>query len=183
VAVDPLLNAYKNTDRMGRPISLQSGLPGVAERLDSAMQPILEPGWAQKLERLEYAAREAEKNGRQFSFEEEMKRVAGMREFTRRWNDLVKRGYDNLAREGGNIRQQANKELGLNLPGAQASALEKANAALTALNAQVAAYEADLAELGIPPAIIKAARKDSSLPKTFRALEPDPENRRRVRSQ
>lgn len=182
VHLGPILAATMNVDRYGRPLTHKDGAAGVAERVDYAMQTMLEPGWAAKFERLEYAMREAEKRGRLFSVEEEIKRFIGIREFTRTWPDMVKRGFDNFAQQNSNVRSQANKQLGLNLPGVKDTAVKDANAALDALRAEMTAYEADLKLLGVPDAVIRKSRQDSSVPKTLHHVELDPTTKNRVRS-
>lgn len=182
VHLGPILAASMNVDRNGRPLTHKDGAAGVAERVDYAMQTMLEPGWAAKFERLEYAMREAEKKGRLFSVEEEIKRFIGIREFTRTWPDMVKRGFDNFAQQNSNVRSQANKQLGLNLPGVQDTAVKDANAALDALRAEMTTYESDLKQLGVPDAVIRKSRQDSSVPKTFHNVEIDPVTKNRVRS-
>lgn len=182
VHLGPILAASMNVDRNGRPLTHKDGAAGVAERVDYAMQTMLEPGWAAKFERLEYAMREAEKKGRLFSVEEEIKRFIGIREFTRTWPDMVKRGFDNFAQQNSNVRSQANKQLGLNLPGVKDTAVQDANAALDALRTEMTAYESDLKQLGVPDAIIRKSRQDSSVPKTFHNVEIDPVTKNRVRS-
>ncbi|HEY1049325.1 MAG TPA: hypothetical protein VGE39_06210, partial [Prosthecobacter sp.] len=182
VHMGPLLAAVTNTDRNGRPLTYEKGVLGMAERIDAAAQTIFEPGWAAKIERLEYAFREAEKKGRMFSVDEEVKRLVGVREFTRTWPDLVKRQYDNFARRNSEIRAAANREIGLNRPGAKASALAKANAAIARLGEELAAYETDLNSFGIPLAVSRQARKDSNVPRVFHRVELDAFNPTRLRS-
>ena len=182
VHLQPILAALNNKDRTGRPLTYKEGIAGALERVDAAAATILEPGWAAKLERLEYALRGAEKRGRQFSGEEELKRFIGIREFTRTWPDLVKRGYDAFAAKNTAIRGQANKTLGDNLPGAQVKAIAEANAAIQALAAELQTYEADLRSLGVPEPIIRKARKDSSMPNKFSFLVIDQDAKNRVQS-
>lgn len=182
VHLQPILAALNNQDRAGRPLTYKDGFAGALERLDEAQKTILEPGWAAKLERLEYALRGAEKRGRLFSVDEEAKRVLGIREFTRTWPDLVKRGYDNLAAKNTAIRSQANKVLGDNLPGAQNKAINEANAAIQALTAELQNYESDLISLGVPETVVRKARKESSIPKRLKSLEMDREAKNRVKS-
>lgn len=182
VHLGPIIAAATNNDRMGRPLTYQTGIPGALERIDGALAPIMEPGWAAKLERLEYAMRGAEKRGRLHSVDEEAKRLVGIREFTRTWPEMVKRTYDTLAARNSNIRAQANKVLGLNLPGAKTQAIQEANTALEQLAKETADFEADLEILGVPTNIVKAARRHSSIPKRFAPVEIDPDTQNRVRS-
>ncbi|MEQ1750333.1 MAG: hypothetical protein ABL974_12975, partial [Prosthecobacter sp.] len=178
VHLGPIIAAATNNDRMGRPLTYQTGVKGALERIDGALAPIMEPGWAAKLERLEYAMRGAEKNGRLYSVEEEAKRLIGIREFTRTWPDMVKRAYDALQGRETALRDQGNKVLGLNLPGARVQATDEANAAIERLAKDTADFEADLEILGVPSNIIKAARRDSSIRKQFEPLEVDPATNR-----
>lgn len=182
VHIAPIVQALMNVDRMGRPITFQEGIAGAAERLDYAGQTILEPGWAAKLERLEYALRGAERRGRTFSVQEEIERFLGIRKFTRTWPDMVKRRYDVFAREYTAIRSEANKAIGTNLPGAKQSAIQTANAKIAELSKQLAEYDSDLPRLGVPRTLIDTARNDSTVPKTFHPLEIDPATNNRVRS-
>jgi len=182
VHIQPLIEAAMNVDRAGRPITFNDGIVGALERADHAAQTILEPGWAGKIERLEYALREAERRGRTFSVEEEIKRFIGIRSFTRTWPDMVKRRYDKFAHDYSAIRSEANKTIGNNLPGAKLEAIATANAKIAALEQELAEYDAALPRLGVPTRLQETARKDSTVPKTFHPLEVDPETGNRVRS-
>lgn len=178
VHLGPIISAVTNTDRMGRPLTYEKGAQGIVERIDAAAQTVLEPGWAAKMERLEYAMREAERKGRLFSVEEEIKRLVGVREFTRSWHDMVKAKYNDFATQNSDIRAAANRELGVNLPGAKGTALTRANAAIAKLDAELKEYEADLKTLGVPDSIARAARKESSIPRVLHKVELDTDGRR-----
>jgi len=182
VHIAPLMQAATNTDRMGRPITYKEGVAGALERADYVTQVTLEPGWTAKIERLQYALREAERRGRTFSVQEEMERFIGIRKFTRTWSDMVKRRYDGFAHDYSAIRSEANKAIGTNLPGAKAAAIATANAKIAALAQELTEYDADLPTLGVPATLIDTARRDSTVPKTFRPLEIDPDTGNRVRS-
>ena len=163
VHLQPLLSAFANQDRFGRKITNAEGLEGAAARADEAAKVILEPGFADKITRLTYALRGAEKNGRKFSVEEEMKRLAGIRQVSRTWEELVKRRYSKFTYDYQGVRDDANKILGENLPGAPVRAVKMVNDKVIELEQQMADYERDLRRLGVPEATIKAAKKDSSL--------------------
>ncbi len=163
VHLQPLLAAFANQDRFGRRITNAEGLEGAAQRADVAAQVILEPGFADKITRLTYALRGAEKNGRKFSVEEEMKRLAGIRQVSRTWEELVKRRYSQFTYDYQGVRDDANKILGENLPGAPVRAVKMVNDKVIELQQQMADYERDLRRLGVPEPTIKAAKKDSSL--------------------
>lgn len=178
VHLGPIISAVTNTDRMGRPLTYEKGAKGIVERIDAAAQTVLEPGWAAKMERLEYAMREAERKGRLFSVEEEIKRLVGVREFTRSWHDMVKAKYNDFAAQNADIRAAANRELGVNLPGAKGTALTRANDAIAKLDAELKEYEADLKTLGVPDSIARAARKESSIPRVLHKVELDTDGRR-----
>jgi hypothetical protein len=163
VHLQPLLSAFANQDRFGRKITNAEGMEGAAARADEAVQVILEPGFADKITRLTYALRGAEKNERKFSVEEEMKRLAGIRQVSRTWEELVKRRYSQFTYAYKGVRDDANKILGENLPGAPVRAVKMVNDKVIELQQQMADYERDLRRLGVPEATIKAAKKDSSL--------------------
>ena len=163
VHLQPLLSAFANQDRFGRKITNAEGMEGAAARADEAAKVILEPGFADKITRLTYALRGAEKNGRKFSVEEEMKRLAGIRQVSRTWEELVKRRYSKFTYDYQGVRDDANKILGENLPGAPVRAVKMVNDKVIELEQQMADYERDLRRLGVPEATIKAAKKDSSL--------------------
>jgi hypothetical protein len=163
VHLQPLLAAFANQDRFGRKITNAKGLEGAAERADEAAKVILEPGFADKITRLTYALRGAEKNGRKFSVEEEIKRLAGIRQVSRTWEELVKRRYSQFTYDYQGVRDDANKILGENLPGAPVRAVKMVNDKVIELQQQMADYERDLRRLGVPEPTIKAAKKDSSL--------------------
>jgi hypothetical protein len=162
VHLSPIINAALNVDRNGRPITNRPGVAGALERADSAVATIGEPGFADKMTRIAYALREAERRGRKFSVEQEIKRVFGLRGYERTWDTLVKGRYSRFGSEYQAIREDANRVLGENLPGAQVKAIEEANARIAELEKQRVQFEADMGRLGIEPGIIRAAKKDSA---------------------
>jgi hypothetical protein len=183
VHLKPLMEAMMNQDRAGRDITHRDGsFGGVADKLEHVAKATLEPGWTQKVERLIYAYRDAERRGRKFSFEEEFARFVGIRSFTRTWPDMVKRRFDTFTRDYAAVRNEANETLAQNLPGAKSKAITTASAKIQELSRLLAEYEADLPRLGVPKSIIETARKDSTVPTKFRLLEIDPQTANRVRS-
>jgi len=180
VHMDPLLQAYANRDGRGRAVSNQRGIAGILERIDTAGQTILEPGLTAKLERITYALRDATRKGRSFSVEEEAKRLVGIRSYSRNWDQLAATAYHNLASEGNAIRAEGQKILDNNLPGAPQRALEQTNAALATIREKIATFESDAARLGLPPALLREARKGT--PK-FTPVQLDPKNPRRLKAQ
>lgn len=162
VHLSPIINAALNVDRNGRRITNRPGVAGVLERADSAVATIGEPGFVEKMTRLAYALREAERRGRKFSVEQEVKRLFGLRGYERTWDTLVKGRYSRFGSEYQAIREDANRVLGENLPGAQVKAIEEANARIADLEAQRLQFEADMGRLGIAPGIVRAAKKDSA---------------------
>ncbi|MDB4673866.1 hypothetical protein OAF27_03530, partial [Verrucomicrobiales bacterium] len=85
VHLDPILQAYVGTDGRGRAISSRKGLGNAIDRIEHVSRTVLEPGWTNKLERLGFALRGAKRKGREFSIEEETKRLMGIRQFSRDW--------------------------------------------------------------------------------------------------
>jgi hypothetical protein len=165
VHLSPIINAALNVDRNGRPITNRPGLAGVLERVDSAVATIGEPGFAEKMTRIAYALREAERRGRKFSVEQEVKRLFGLRGYERTWDTLVKGRYSKFGAEYQAIRDDANRVLGENLPGAQVKAVEEANARIAVLDAQRVQFEQDMQRLGIAPMIVRSAQKESAFNK------------------
>lgn len=165
VHLQPLIAAAMNQDRNGRKITNREGLEGGLIRADSAVETILEPGFAAKIERMIYAIRGAEKNGRSYSVEEELKRLVGVRQMTRTWEELVKRRYSKFTADYMGEREEANKLLGENLPGAAVKAVQRVNARVETLKKELQEYEQDLRRLGIPAETIARAKKDSNLQK------------------
>ena len=163
VHLQPLVSAWMNQDRTGRKLTNREGVEGAMIRADNAMQTILEPGFAAKIERITYALREAEKNGRSYSVEEEMKRLAGVRQVTRTWEELVKRRYSQFTSDYMAERDEANKTLGENLPGAAVRAVDRVNDRVETLTKELQEYELDLRLMGIPETTIARAKKDSNL--------------------
>ncbi len=165
VHLSPIINAALNVDRNGRPITNRPGLAGVLERVDSAVATIGEPGFAEKMTRIAYALRDAERRGRKFSVEQEVKRLFGLRGYERTWDTLVKGRYSKFGAEYQAIRDDANRMLGENLPGAQVKAVEEANARIAELDKQRVQFEQDMQRLGIAPMIVRAAQKESAFNK------------------
>jgi len=165
VHLGPLLGAAMNQKRSGAPITYRDGAAGVADRLDEPLKTILEPGFAEKIERLTYALRQAERNGTLYSIDQEFRRVIGLREQTKTWPKMVESVYRELAKENTNLRMQANKEVSLNRPGASKRAVEAANAGLDALRQKVADFERDALKLGVPDYVLGRAKREASVGK------------------
>ena len=163
VHLGPLVAAASNTNRAGRPLTYQKGVAGALERADYALETIMEPGFAAKVEKIVYAMRGAEKNGKSYSVEQEFRRVIGLREQTRTWPELALGAYRNMAQENANIRAQANKEISLNRPGASARAVTAANQQLAELRAKVAEFETDSVKLGVPMPALMSAKREANL--------------------
>jgi hypothetical protein len=154
--------AMMNVDRSGRKITNRPGVAGALDRVDSAMTTIAEPGFAEKMTRIAYAIRGAERRGRTFSVKQELLRFVGLRGTERTWDTLVKVRYSRFGGEYQAIRDDANRVLGENLPGAQVQAVEEANARIAKLDADLMQFEAAMGRMGIEPRIIRAAKKDSA---------------------
>jgi len=165
VHLSPIINAALNVDRNNRPITNRPGVAGALERADSALMTIGEPGFADKMTRILYALREAERRGRKFSVEQEVKRLFGLRGYERTWDTLVKSRYSRFGSEYQAIRDDANRMLGENLPGAQVRAVEEANARIAELDKQRLQFETDMQRLGIAPLIVRSAQKESAFNK------------------
>lgn len=163
VNLSPILNAVANQDRSGRPITNREGVAGVADRVDSAMQTMLEPGVSDKLTRVIYAMREAKRRGRAFSVEEEVKRAFAVRAQTREWEPMIKGVYARFASRYRGVREDANRVLGENLPGAARRAVEEANTRITALQRELAEFELDLKRLPPTRKTILAAKKEAQM--------------------
>jgi hypothetical protein len=164
VHLGPIMAAMMNMDRTGRKITNRPGVVGALERVDSAMTTIAEPGFAEKMTRIAYALRpgQPERRGRKFSVKQELLRFIGVRGTERTWDTLVKGRYSRFGGEYQGIRDDANRMLGENLPGAQVQAIEEANARIAELDAQRVEFEAAMNKMGIDPTVIRAAKKDSA---------------------
>jgi hypothetical protein len=162
VHLSPLISAATNVDRNGRRITNRPGVAGVLERVDSAVAAIGEAGFAEKMTRIAYALRDAERRGRKFSIEQEVKRFFGMRGYERTWETMMKSRYSKFGSEYQAIRDDANRMLGENLPGAKVKAIEEANARIADLEARRIQLKKAMGRLGIAPGVIRAAKKDSA---------------------
>ena len=140
-----------------------------------------EPGFVDKVNRLIYAHREAERRGRTFSVEQEFRRVIGLRETTRTWDDLALGRYKEFDNQIGRIREGANRTLGENLPGAKATALERANRELAEVRTELQRFEKEAVKLGVPFGILQRAKKDTGL-SNVRNVMVDPMKGNRVKS-
>ena len=181
VNLTPLMQAYTNTDGRGRPVTVRSGIEGAWERTDHALKVIAEPGFVEKVNKLIYAYRDAERRGRTFSVEQEFRRVIGLRETTRTWSDLTLGRYKEFDSQIGRIREGANRTLGENLPGAKATALERANRELAEIRTELQRFEKEAVKLGVPFGILQRAKKDVGL-SNIRNVMVDPIKRNRVKS-
>jgi hypothetical protein len=181
VNLTPLMQAYTNTDGRGRPVTVRSGIEGAWERTDHALKVIAEPGFVEKVNKLIYAYRDAERRGRTFSVEQEFRRVIGLRETTRTWSDLTLGRYKEFDSQIGRIREGANRTLGENLPGAKATALERANRELAEIRTEMQRFEKEAVKLGVPFGILQRAKKDVGL-SNIRNVMVDPIKRNRVKS-
>jgi len=174
VHLGPLLNAAMNQKRSGAPLTYQQGVAGMAERADEPLKTILEPGFAEKIERLTYAVRQAERNGTLYSIEQEFRRLIGLREQTKTWPRLVEGVYRDLAQQNMAIRMQANRELSLNRPGAAARAIDTANQQLDALRQKVQDFQRDAQKLGVPEHLLSKVKREVSVGQIPRViLSPD----------
>lgn len=178
VNLTPLLQAWANQKATGAKITYKEGAAGALERMDHALRVIGEPGFADKIERLTYAFREAERRGRTFSVEQELRRVLGLREMTRTWQDLTLNRYRDFSRRNSDIRADANRTLGEGLPGASQRALADANAKLQALREEVATFERDAAKLGVPLNVLRTAKGEANVPRVIADVVPDPTGKR-----
>ena len=162
VHLGPIMAAMMNVDRSGRKITNRPGVAGALDRVDSAMTTIAEPGFAEKMTRIAYAIRGEQRRGRTFSVKQELLRFFGLRGTERTWDTLVKGRYSRFGGEYQAIRDDANRVLGENLPGAQVQAVEEANDRIAKLDADLMQFEAAMGRMGIEPRIIRAAKKDSA---------------------
>lgn len=178
VNLTPLLQAWANQKATGAKITYKEGAAGALERMDHALRVIGEPGFADKIERLTFAFREAERRGRTFSVEQELRRVLGLREMTRTWQDLTLNRYRDFSRRNSDIRADANRTLGEGLPGASQRALADANAKLQALREEVATFERDAAKLGVPQNVLRTAKGEANVPRVIADVVPDPTGKR-----
>jgi hypothetical protein len=181
VNLAPLMQAYTNTDGRGRPVTVRDGIEGTWERADHALKVIAEPGFVDKVNRLAYAHREAARRGRTFSVEQEFRRLIGLREMTRTWDDLTLGRYREFDKQIGRIREGANRTLSENLPGAKATAIERANRELTEIRADLQRFEKEAAKLGVPPGVMFRAKKETGL-SLVRNVMVDPIKGNRVKS-
>ena len=181
IAADAIMASRLNVTRTGRPITYRDGWLGFIDRANYAVQNIAEPGWAAKIERLTYAALESKKNGRSYSFGEELQRLFGIRSTTVNWSELVERGYRRLSADYYKARSQAKLEIDLNTPGVTAAALQRANARIRELQAELQCYEQDLRGFRIPESTIKAAGKPDGFTKKFDEVDFDPKSETLVR--
>jgi hypothetical protein len=160
VHLGPLLGAVMNQNQAGTPLTYRKGLMGALERADEPLQTILEPGFSKKLESLVYALRDAEKKGRKYTVEEEAKRLLGVRQVTRKWDELATNAYRKLSADYSDVRSQANRELGLNRPGAKVWAINAANEQIAKLRSDLESYEREATKLGVPvPTLIRAKKE------------------------
>jgi hypothetical protein len=163
VHLGPIMAAVMNQNRAGTPLTYKTGVEGALERADEPLQTIMEPGLVAKIEKLTYALRDAEKNGRKFSVEEEAKRLMGIRQETRTWDHLTLNVYRTFAKRNSDIRSQANREIRENLPGATDKAIATANEELAKLRDDVRQFELDVGTLGVPGQIVRWAKREASV--------------------
>jgi hypothetical protein len=170
IHADPLLALLFNLDRGGQKATTEQGWRATVERLGEILAPMT-PGAADKFERLLRSKEvlNAPRWDREFSVEEEMKRLLGIRQATYAHDRRIAgrlSEFNSRKRDITTTAAQAYGEAGkarADVWGRQAQqqAADRATERLNALRAEYDQFVKDLGTLGFKPTQIERFRKDA----------------------
>jgi len=178
IHADPLLALLFNIDKGGQKATTEEGWRATAERLGEVLAPMT-PGAADKFERLMRSGLGQPSWDREFSLEEEMKRLFGMRQVT----------YTHERRIGGRFAEFNSRKRDIGMTAAQTfgstgkaktdvwgkqqqqQAAQRATERLTALKAEYDQFVTDLGTLGFKPTQIERFRKDAGTSPNWKAYQ------------
>jgi len=168
IHADPLLALLFNIDKGGQKATTEEGWRATAERLGEVLAPMT-PGAADKFERILRAGLNQPRWDREFSIEEEMKRLLGMRQATYSHDRRIAgrlAEFNSRKRDIGQTAAQTYGETGKAKADVwgkqqQQQAAARATERLTALKAEYDQFVTDLGTLGFKPTQIERFRKDA----------------------
>lgn len=169
VHADPIMAAFTNHNEFGK-ISTNEGWKNYAERLDYLLFVALEPGAFNKADRVARAMTGATRYGREFSLEEEMQRLMGLRLTTNTHERRLKSKLSEFKERYADAKESAERAQ-KERPGSAAAAEAAAESAgrVEKLNSDFAEWLSLIDKLPINPA---AALKAASVKRTgFKPLE------------
>jgi len=172
VHADPVMEALMNT-RMGDKgkVSYEEGLRGIKERIGHIMTVSMEPGAANKLDRLAKAMRGEEIRGRKFSGEEELVRFLGVRQSTYTHEQRM-RGRIYEFRDDYQTARDAARKAWKDSPQDRPATLARANERIASVEARWQEFQTDMKTLGIPKSKVETIRGDVGLGAKFYRLAP-----------
>jgi len=141
-----LMNAHKGAP--DRPITTHKGWQGFYEKAGYYMRAVLEPGAANKLERVVRAIKGDNTSTRTFSLDEEFRRLMGMRSYTYTHEARIKSALYDFRDQRDAIRQEAGmrwNQANANHP----QIIAEANARLQKLADDHTQFQADMKTLGL----------------------------------
>jgi len=170
IHADPLIALLFNIDKGGQKATTEEGWRATAERLGEVLAPMT-PGAADKFERMlrSKEVMNAPRWDREFSIEEEMKRLLGMRQATYSHDRRIAgrlAEFNSRKRDIGQTAAQTYGETGKARADVwgkqqQQQAAARATERLTALKAEYDQFVKDLGTLGFKPTQIERFRKDA----------------------
>jgi hypothetical protein len=147
-------------------VTYKEGAAGMVDRADYALQMVFESGAASKLERVvrskEWQARP--RGNREFSLEEEWKRLLGVRQGTFKHEDRMEGRLFEMRSRYDAARKLARNAWRENAPGGREAGLQEANAAVEKLNRDAQQWLQDLQTLGIPAKKVLEIEKRTGVP-------------------
>ncbi len=180
--LDPLIAAWTNKTEFGKVSERAAGWQNIVDRLDYVLYLTMEPGALNKMDRLIRAERGEPRYGRQFSLEEEVRRLLGVRQNTythrKRIESRLFRFDDEYKSAAKFARQKHSERPGSDM--AQ-SGLEEANQRIRQLQIDWEQFQSDLKVIGIPSNQFEQIRKATKTPREFPLLilgENGPESER-----
>jgi hypothetical protein len=174
VHLDPLLEAWNNERRIGGNVSNapDGSWSNYAQRLDYVLYTVMEPGAANKFDRIlrseQLMARP--RYGRSFSLEEEAARLLGVRKMTYSHEDRIKAKLYEFRHRYEAARQYARSAYRENQQGAPDAALASSNAEIAKIQEDWQQFRSDLATVGVAASELERQRKSVAVPQRFAAL-------------
>jgi len=172
VHADPILEALTNRSKFsGQKISSETGIKQFTERLNHVLKATLVPGYVDKSDRMTRAILGRSKGDREFSTEQELYRLMGIREATYTHEQSMKaRLYEFRQRvaDAKDTAKKAYSDWGKSKPDAiglseQQRALRSANDAIAEVQKDYNQWLSDLKTLGISKNKVENVKKGNSI--------------------
>ena len=171
VHADPVLAAMTNSRPTGGPISTRDGAQGFLERLDYVLRNTLEPGAADKVDRIVRAVQERPRGERSFTLGEEGLRLLGVRQATYAHDSRIKGRLWEFEGKYDGAMTEAKRAYRENAGGGgRERALAAANERIAQIRREFSAWEAQIETLGLTR-LARHVKKDMQFRKKFNDLK------------